>query len=169
MSWRSRPSAHAALNSISLTEEIYTTAHGIGGFAFLGYDGGCNHPRLQAARTKYTEDEKVGALEQIIVENCSCLLLSLRYAIPPPLAVLLHSPWWTNDTSAIIASQRPQVQAAVGIEHEYLYNEPFITWLQPHAHLDAVRAFAGLNGAGTFPELPFFTRLRMQRGIIRTA
>ena len=100
------------------------------------------------------EDDKMASIEKTILENSSCLPLSLRYAIPPPLALLPHSPWWTSDTSEELAAQTKQVQETFGIEHEFLYDDQFIQWLQPHSHLDAVRAFAGINGAGNFPNLP---------------
>ena len=53
---------------------------------------GCDHPKLQAARTNITDDPKQGPLELTIIENSGCLPLALRYGIPPPLALLPQSP-----------------------------------------------------------------------------
>ena len=114
----------------------------------------CSHPRLAAARCEYTDDDKMKTRERTIVENSSCLPLPLKYSIPPPLSLLPHSPWWSNETSDDLARQTKQVQEVFGVEHEFLYDTPFLQWLQPHAHLDAVRAFAGINGAGNTPNLP---------------
>ena len=65
-----------------------------------------------------------------------------------------HSPWWSNETSESLQALTKQVQEAFGVDHAYLYDAPFVDWLTPRAHLDAVRVFAGINGVGNVPSLP---------------
>ena len=75
----------------------------------------CSHPRLVSARRSSTDDRKFAALEQILVDNCACLPRELRHGIPPPLALLPHSTWWTKSTSDLLEAQTKQVQTAFGI------------------------------------------------------
>ena len=82
----------------------------------------CQHPRLVAARRTLSSDAKVAAIEEMIVDNFRCLSTCLRYGIPPPLALLPHSPWWTNTTPSLLDQQTRQVQACFGVEHAYLHD-----------------------------------------------
>ena len=80
--------------------------------------------------------------------------LALLHSIPPPLALLPQTPWWTKHTPTPLSAKTKQVQAEFCVEQEFLDDKPFIDWLGPYAHLDARRAFSKLNGAGERHDLP---------------
>eukprot|EP00973_Karenia_brevis_P064224 8925247-Karenia_brevis.AAC.1 len=110
----------------------------------------CSHEALVKARTTHSSNE-----QQHVLDVISLLPLAMKYGLTPPLALLPHSPWWTNqtvDTSHLDLSS--SCKQFVGIDCSYSIDDAFCQWLLPYAKYDASDAFQLLNGAGQTLETP---------------
>ena len=78
----------------------------------------------------------------------------IQHGIPPPLALMPDTPWWTNDTSTELSDTTRAIKNTCGIEDQFVGDSIFLNWLRPYAHFSAKVAFATMNGAGKQHELP---------------
>eukprot|EP00973_Karenia_brevis_P077853 10818703-Karenia_brevis.AAC.1 len=91
----------------------------------------CTHPTLVQARHDTSHDAQTYLLEQL-----SCVPLPLLYGLPPKLALLPCSPWWTNEGCSS------------------LHDSTIPTHVRSYQQYDARTAFRVLNGAGKHFEIP---------------
>ena len=100
----------------------------------------CDHPKLVEARQNLSEDEKLAAVERHVLENSAALPPFLKHGIPPPLALMPDTPWWTNETPSELVTATNAAKNAFGIEDQGLGDKIFLNWLRPHAKFSAKTA-----------------------------
>ena len=64
----------------------------------------CEHPKLVEARLHVSDDPKLPYYERHILENINVLPEYLKHGIPPPMALMPDTPWWTNEMPNSIVS-----------------------------------------------------------------
>ena len=114
----------------------------------------CDHPKLIGARENFSEDAKLATIEKHILEISHALPPFLQHGIPPPLALMPDTPWWTNVASTELSNATRAVKNTYGIEDQFIGDSIFLNWLRPHAHHSAKVAFATMNGAGKQHDIP---------------
>ena len=109
----------------------------------------CSHIKLVEARNNLTDPTQA-----LLLTHAAHLPLHLLYGIPPPLALLPSSPWWTNESNQEFREDiSNDGKKFFGIDCSH--STAFLQWLQPLQHMDARAAFAQLNGGGkTLPITP---------------
>ena len=117
----------------------------------------CDHPKLVEARLNFTDDPKLAYYERHILEKSWALPSYLKHGIPPPMALMPDTPWWTNEMPRGLVSATSDAKNAFGVEDQFVGDTIFLNWLRPYAKHPAKVAFALMNGAGqdvTCPSYP---------------
>ena len=79
----------------------------------------CCHPKLVAAKASFSDNVKLASIERTLIENADLLPIFLQHGIPPPLALLPNTPWWTNSAVPQIAQESRQIQIVFGIDQSF--------------------------------------------------